>query len=426
MFILFRRHPRLRDMKVYLVGGAVRDSLLGIEPEERDWVVVGANDATMLANGYRRVGRDFPVYLHPQTNEQYALARRERKSGRGYTGFAVEADEDVTLEQDLMRRDLTVNAIARDETGILIDPFHGQRDIAERVLRHVSPAFNEDPLRVLRVARFAARFAPLGFRVAEETMALMRAMGESGELEFLVAERVWVETERALASAAPQEYLRVLRECGALAVVFPEIDRLFGVPQPARHHPEIDTGEHMLLCLGVAARMQLSPRARFALLTHDLGKGLTPREEWPSHILHEQRGAEAVGALCERLGVPAKWRSLALQVCLHHTRCHRLMEMRPPAIVRLLSDLDVFRNPEPLEDFLAACEADARGRTGCEDASYPQAQRLRSAYTAARAITAEAAVARGLQGAAIASAMHQQRVAAVAQQLGMGIDDIAD
>ncbi|MBK7731159.1 MAG: multifunctional CCA addition/repair protein [Gammaproteobacteria bacterium] len=404
-------------MKTYLVGGAVRDRLLGIEPLERDWVVVGATESEMLARGFRRVGRDFPVFLDPRTGDQHALARRERKSGHGYAGFAFEVDGGVSLEDDLGRRDLTINAIAEDQDGTLIDPHGGQADLERGLLRHVSDAFVEDPLRVLRVARFAARFASRGFTVAPETLALMRAIAASGELDHLVAERVWEETRRALGEARPDVYFATLRACGALGTVFPEIERLFGVPQSPQHHPEIDTGIHVLLCLQLAARLELAPIARFALLTHDLGKALTPAAKWPSHIGHEALGADAVRALCARLRVPVKWRELALLACLHHTRCHRALEMRAPAIVSLLEDLDAMRNNERFEQFLGACEADARGRTGLEDEPYPQAARLRQACAAAVTVTSAAALAKGLSGPQVGAEMHRLRCVEVARML---------
>ena len=404
-------------MKTYLVGGAVRDRLLGIEVIERDWVVVGATGNDMLARGLRRVGRDFPVFLDPRSGDQYALARRERKSGHGYAGFEFEVDTGVSLEDDLGRRDLTINAIAEDLDGTLIDPYGGQADLERGVLRHVSDAFVEDPLRVLRVARFAARFATRGFTVAPETLALMGEITDSGELDHLVAERVWEETRRALGETRPDVYFATLRACGALATVFPEIERLFGVPQPPRHHPEIDTGIHILLCLQLAARLELAPIARFALLTHDLGKALTPPEQWPSHIGHEQLGAAAVRVLCARLRVPVKWRELALLVCLHHTRCHRALEMRASAIVSLLEDLDATRNSERFEQFLAACEADARGRTGLEDEPYPQAAHLRRACAAAATISSASALASGLSGPQVGAEMHRLRCVEVARVL---------
>ncbi|MCG3171637.1 MAG: Multifunctional CCA protein [Pseudomonadales bacterium] len=404
-------------MRVYLVGGAVRDSLLGLPVGERDWVVVGATAEQMLARGYRRVGRDFPVFLHPQTAEEYALARRERKSGHGYRGFSVETDGSVSLEEDLARRDLSINAMAMDADGHLIDPWGGERDLRARVLRHVSAAFTEDPLRVLRVARFMARFAPLGFSVHPQTLALMREIVASGELGHLVAERVWAETRRALAEAAPQEFVRTLRACGALAAVLPEVDALFGVPQPAVHHPEIDTGEHVLLALRMAAQRALSTPARFAVLVHDLGKALTPRAGWPSHTGHEQLGAQAVRALCARLRVPSAWRELAVLVCLHHTRCHRAAEMRAATLLTLLEDLDALRQGERFEDFLAACDADARGRGGREDCAYPGPERLRRARAAALTIDAAASLARGLRGEQIARDLHERRCHAIAAAL---------
>jgi len=405
-------------MQVFLVGGAVRDRMLGLPVAERDWVVVGATPEEMLARGFRRVGRDFPVFLHPETGDEYALARRERKSGHGYTGFAVETGDEVSLEEDLGRRDLSINAMAEDADGRLIDPYGGARDLRDRVLRHVSPAFVEDPLRVLRVARFMARFAPRGFRVHDGTLALMRLMARSGELAHLVAERVWTETRRGLAEPAPQEFVSILRACAALAELFPEIDALFGVPQPARYHPEVDTGEHVLLCLRVAAALGLSEEARFALLLHDVGKALTPPGRWPSHIGHEQLGVSVVHSFCDRLKVPSRFRELAAVVCLHHTRCHRADEMRPAALVSLLEDLDALRNSRRFEEFLRACEADARGRAGLEQRPYPQADRLRRARAAAATVTAAPALAQGLRGTQIAEEMHRMRCRAVAAALG--------
>ena len=405
-------------MQIYLVGGAVRDRMLDIPTGERDWVVVGASREQMLALGFRQVGRDFPVFLHPETGDEYALARRERKSGHGYAGFTCETGAQVSLEDDLARRDLSINAMAEDPEGRLIDPHGGAQDVRDRVLRHVSDAFVEDPLRVLRVARFMARFAARGFRVHPATMTLMRDMAASGELSHLVAERVWTETHRALGEASPEEYFRTLRQCGALGATFPEIEALFGVPQPERHHPEIDTGEHIMLCLRLAAELRLSERARFAVLVHDLGKALTPREHWPSHVGHERLGAVAVRALCERLRVPVRHRELALAVCLHHTRCHRALEMRAPAIVSLLEEVDALRNGERFEEFLAACEADARGRTGLEQRPYMQAETLRRARAAAATVTAAPALARGLRGPHIAAEMHRLRCVEVARILG--------
>jgi tRNA nucleotidyltransferase (CCA-adding enzyme) len=373
-------------MKIHLVGGAVRDALLGLSTSDRDWVVTGATPAQMQALGYRPVGKDFPVFLHPHSKEEYALARTERKSGHGYKGFVFNADPAVTLEEDLQRRDLTINAIARTEDGQIIDPWGGVRDLEARVLRHVSPAFAEDPLRVLRVARFAARFAPLGFRVAPETLTLMRQLSSSGELQHLVAERVWQEMEKALGEPAPAEFFRVLRECGALQVILPEVDALFGVPQPALHHPEIDTGVHVLMCLEQAARLSADPVVRFATLVHDLGKGTTLPAYWPSHHGHEERGVALIAALSERLRVPTRFAAIGRLVSQYHTHCHRAGQLRADTLLKLLEALDAFRRPLQLTQFLLACEADARGRTGFEERPYPQADRVRAAFAAASAI----------------------------------------
>lgn len=400
-------------MKIYRVGGAVRDRLLGEPAGDADYVVVGATERDLLEQGFRRVGKDFPVFLHPETGAEYALARTETKTAPGYRGFAVDASPAVTLTQDLERRDLTINAMAEDEDGHVIDPFGGRADIEARLLRHVSSAFVEDPVRVLRAARFAARYAGLGFSVAPETLALMRRMVADGEIDALVPERVWAETRKALATERPDVFFAVLRECGALAVVFPEVEALFGVPQPERWHPEIDTGVHVLLVLRMAARLSDDPRVRFAALTHDLGKGTTPPEQWPSHRGHEQRSADLLAGLCERLRVPNEFRELARIVALHHGRCHRALELRPATIVRLLDDCDALRRPDRFERFLLACEADARGRTGLEERPYPQAALLRSARDAAAAVTVRDIETNGLDGAAIGARLHQARVAAV-------------
>lgn len=369
-------------MKIYRVGGAVRDRLLGRPVQDVDWVVVGATPEQMTARGFKPVGSDFPVFLHPETKEEYALARTERKSGRGYKGFTVYSAPDVTLEDDLRRRDLTINAMAEDEDGRIIDPFNGRADLDRQVLRHVSPAFDEDPLRVLRVARFAARF---DFAVAPETLQLMAAMGAAGELAELVPERVWTETERALGERHPARYFAVLRKCGAMALVFPEIDALFGVPQPERHHPEVDTGVHTLMVLEQATRLAPDPATRFAALMHDLGKATTPAAEWPRHGGHEERGVEILEEFCDRWRVPNRFRELAVIVARHHLDCHRIQEMRPDTILRKLEATDGLRRPERFEQFLLACEADARGRTGFEDRDYPQAELWRIALAAARA-----------------------------------------
>ena len=397
-------------MKVYLVGGAVRDALLGYPSSERDWVVVGASPRELLDRGYQQVGRDFPVFLHPETRDEYALARTERKQGHGYTGFAVHCDPAVTLEQDLLRRDLTVNAMARSAEGEIIDPYGGQRDLAARVLRHVSEAFVEDPLRVLRTARFAARYAHLGFSVAPETLALMAEIVNQGELAHLPAERIWVELERALGERDPQVFVQVLRDCGALEALLPEVAALFGVPQTERYHPEIDTGIHTLMALQQAARLTPASDVRFALLVHDLGKGTTPRDEWPRHIAHEQRGLQLVERVCQRLKAPGQYRELALKVCQYHTHCHRALELRGKTLLGLLQATDALRRAERFEAFLLACEADARGRRGLEQCDYPQADYLRRALAAAREVSAADFSAQGLQGKALGDAIASERV----------------
>ena len=402
-------------MQTYLVGGAVRDKLLGRAAGDRDYVVVGALPEDLLARGYRPVGRDFPVFLHPETGEEYALARTERKSGRGYHGFVFQADANVTLEQDLARRDLTINAIAEDAQGVLTDPFGGVRDIAVRVLRHVSPAFAEDPVRVLRTARFAARFAPLGFTVAPETMTLMQQMVRDGEIDHLVPERVWAETRKALGEAQPSAFLRVLRECGALAVLFPEVDALYGVPQRAEFHPEIESGVHLELVLDQSA--QLAPGddlVAFCALTHDLGKALTPAHELPRHIGHEQHGVKPLRALAARLKVPTEHAALAELVCREHLNAHRAFELKPATVLKLLTAVDALRRPARLDKFLAACMADKRGRTGHALDAYPQADYLRACRDAAAAIDAAGFVAAGLTGPAIGQAMAAARIDAIA------------
>jgi tRNA nucleotidyltransferase (CCA-adding enzyme) len=402
-------------MRIYLVGGAVRDKLLGLGVADRDFVVVGATPEEMRARGFRPVGKDFPVFLHSETQEEYALARTERKTGRGYHGFAFHADPSVTLEQDLQRRDLTINAMAEDEDGRIVDPFGGQRDLADRVLRHVSPAFVEDPVRILRVARFAARYAPLGFGIADETRALMRQMVEAGEADHLVPERVWAETRRALAEPQPSAFVRALRDCGALRVVFPEVDALYGVPQRAEFHPEVDTGIHVEMVLDMAAR--LAPRddlVAWCALTHDLGKALTPADELPRHIAHEQRGVEPLRALAARLKVPTEHAALAELVCRYHLDVHRLFELRPVTVLERLERLDAFRRPERVAPFLLACEADKRGRLGHAEDAYPQADYLRAAHAAARTVTAEPLLRQGLTGTAIGEAIRKARIDAIA------------
>jgi tRNA nucleotidyltransferase (CCA-adding enzyme) len=404
----------MRTMQVYLVGGAVRDRLLGRTVQERDWVVVGAKPAQLEQLGYTPVGREFPVFLHPQTHEEYALARLERKVGPGYRGFTTQFSPEVTLEEDLKRRDLTVNAMAQAEDGQIIDPYGGQADLAARVLRHVSEAFVEDPVRILRVARFAARYAALGFRVADETLALMRRMTDAGEVAALVPERVWQETERALGEPQPQVYFEVLRECGALAVIFPEVDALYGVPQPPRWHPEIDTGVHVMLTLRYAAEHAAPATVRFAALTHDLGKARTPRARWPSHHGHEELGVPLIEALCERLKVPNAQRELAILAARNHTLVHRAQELTPATVLKLFESCDAFRRPERFAELLLACEADARGRTGLADTPYPQVPYLAAMLSAAAAVTLSAAERAGLAGPAIGEEIRRRRLAAIA------------
>ena len=405
-------------MNAYLVGGAVRDRLLGLEPKERDWVVLGATPEEMVAQGFRPVGRDFPVFLHPETHEEYALARTERKTAPGYHGFIFHAAPDVTLEEDLRRRDLTINAMAMTPEGDIIDPFGGEDDLQEGILRHVSPAFREDPVRILRVARFAARFAGWGFRVSHGTNVLMRQMVADGEVDALVPERVWQETERALAEATPSRFFQVLHGCGALERLFPELARLFGVPQPEVHHPEVDTGVHVLMVLDAAARLSDDTRVRFAALMHDLGKGETPRERWPRHPGHEQRGVSLVERLCERLRAPREHSDLAKLVAAHHGQFRRIGgELTAEAIVRTLEALDAIRRPGRFEQFLLACEADLRGRKGFGDAVFPQAGLFRRAREAAAALDVQPIVARGLSGKAIGTELRRARVEAVAKAL---------
>jgi tRNA nucleotidyltransferase (CCA-adding enzyme) len=401
-------------MKTYLVGGAVRDRLLGRTVTERDYVVVGATPDDLVALGLRPVGKDFPVFLHPRTGEQYALARTERKTGPGYYGFETRFAPDVTLEEDLARRDLTINAMASDDDGNVVDPYGGRRDLEARLLRHVSPAFVEDPLRVLRVARFASRFAGLGFTVAPETLELMRGIAASGELAALVPERVWVETERALGEQQPTVYFEVLRACGALEVVFPEIAALFGVPQPQQWHPEIDSGLHTMQVLEVAAEMSGDTTVRFAALVHDVGKGLTPSDQWPRHIGHEAAGAALIEKLCARLRVPNEHRDLAVLVARHHAMVHRVAELRPGTLLELLEHTDAFRRAERFERMLVACEADARGRgPELRVAPYPQAALLRGIRDAAAAVRLDPAVVAAESGPVIAERMRSARIDAI-------------
>jgi tRNA nucleotidyltransferase (CCA-adding enzyme) len=406
-------------MKTYLVGGAVRDALLGLPVTERDWTVVGSSPEALIAEGFRPVGRDFPVFIHPQSGEEYALARTERKTAPGYAGFAFHAAPDVTLDQDLSRRDLTINAMAQDAQGRIIDPHGGRLDLSARVLRHVSEAFVEDPVRILRLARFAARF--VDFAVADETMALARRMVAAGEVDALVPERVWQELSRGLMSARPSRMFEVLRECGALARLLPEVDRLWGVPQRADHHPEVDTGEHLMLVLDMAARLDASLAVRFACLGHDLGKGTTPAEVLPRHIGHEERSATLLNALCERLRVPAVCRELADVVAREHGNVHRCTGFGAAALLRLLERCDALRRPDRFAEMLLACECDARGRGGLAEAPYPQRPRLLHALALAQGVDSAAvaadAVARGLRASSIGKALHGARLAAIAQGL---------
>jgi tRNA nucleotidyltransferase (CCA-adding enzyme) len=401
-------------MQVYLVGGAVRDAQLGIPPRERDWCVVGAVPEELEALGYRRVGKDFPVFLHPETNEEYALARTERKTGPGYHGFVFHCAPDVTIEEDLGRRDLTINAIAQDADGNLIDPWGGLPDIENRVLRHVGDAFVEDPVRVLRVARFAARFADLGFSVADETMQLMQRMVDNGEVDALVADRVWKETELALTGRNVRVFFETLRACGALRVLYPEVDALFGIPQPERWHPEIDTGVHLMMVLEQAEVISEDLEVRFAALVHDLGKGTTPINQLPGHHGHETRGCKLIRELASRLPVPNACRDLGLIVSEFHTHVHRAFELRPKTIVKVLEKTDAFRRPDRFEQFLLTCEADARGRAGLENRLYGQADFFRKAYAAAASIDA-ASIAADNDGGEVREAIRRARTKAVAE-----------
>ncbi|OTG66635.1 multifunctional CCA addition/repair protein [Acinetobacter silvestris] len=401
-------------MQVYLVGGAVRDHLLGHPYHEKDYVVVGATPEQLLTQGYQAVGKDFPVFLHPETKEEYALARTERKSGQGYHGFEFFTDPNVTLEEDLIRRDLTINAMAMDDAGQIYDPYHGQADLNNKILRHVSDAFAEDPLRVLRVARFAARYTQYGFTIANETLAFMQQLAESGELQALTPERVWKETARALMENHADVYFEVLRQCGALKVLFPEIDALFGVPQRPEYHPEVDCGIHTLMSLQQACKANYSLDVRYAVLVHDLGKALTPKEELPRHIMHEERGIQPVMIISDRLKVPTQTKQLALAVCKEHLKCHQAFTLKAGTLWRLLQRLDVLRRPERVEAFVQACECDARGRLGLEDRDYPQAQYLLEIMQTVRAIKA-ADLPTEIQGPDIGEMLIQKRIEAIAE-----------
>jgi tRNA nucleotidyltransferase (CCA-adding enzyme) len=400
-------------MRVYLVGGAVRDRLLGREVTERDWVVVGASPEELERDGYVPVGREFPVFLHPQTHEEYALARRERKVGLGYKGFTTQFAPDVTLEDDLKRRDLTINAMAETPSGEIIDPYGGRRDLEARLLRHVSEAFVEDPVRILRVARFAARYAHLGFRVAEDTLALMKQMTASGEVDALVPERVWQETERALGENRPELFFETLRACGALAKIFPELAALYGVPQPPRWHPEVDTGAHVMLVVRYAASIGAPTVVRFAALVHDLGKALTPAQKWPSHHGHEEAGVPLIEDLCRRLKIPNAYRELGILTARYHAQVHRAAELRPSTLLKLLESVDAFRRPDRFAELLIACESDARGRTGLEKQPYPQRDYLLRARDAAAAVTLSEDEKQSLQGPFLGERLREKRLAAV-------------
>ncbi|WP_372384665.1 multifunctional CCA addition/repair protein [Vibrio sp. BS-M-Sm-2] len=405
--------PEENGLQRYLVGGAVRDKLLNIDSYDKDWVVVGSTPQEMESLGFTAVGKDFPVFLHPKTKEEHALARTERKSGSGYTGFECYFAPDVSLEEDLMRRDLTINAIAQDDEGQLYDPYHGQKDLSDRILRHVSDAFVEDPLRVLRVARFAAKLHHLNFTVAPETMVMMATIVESGELAHLTAERVWQEWHKSLSTPHPEVFLSVLKECGALAIVLPEIDALFGVPQPEKWHPEIDTGIHTLMVAQQAALLSPSLPVRFAAQVHDLGKGVTPESEWPSHKMHCHTGLKIIKKLCERVRVPNEFRDLALLVCEQHSNIHRASELKPTTFLKVLNKFDVWRKPERLNDILLCCQADHAGRRGLEDQPYPQKARFEAAYQAALQVEVKAIIADGFKGKDIREEQEKRRAVAI-------------
>jgi tRNA nucleotidyltransferase (CCA-adding enzyme) len=402
-------------MQIYLVGGAVRDALLNIKIKDKDWVVVGSTPTELINLGYSQVGADFPVFLHPKTKEEHALARTERKSGSGYQGFICDFNPDITLEEDLLRRDLTINAMAQNDDGSLVDPYNGQKDIENKKLRHVSDAFSEDPLRVLRVARFAARFAHLGFTIADETLTLMQDIAASGELNHLTPERVWQETERALGESQPWVYFQVLRDCNALEIIFPELNRLFGVPQPAKHHPEIDCGIHTLMVLEQASRLSPDTSVRWASLLHDLGKGLTPDKLLPSHHGHEQTGEKLVIELNQRLKTPNEFKDLSRLVCVYHTHVHRAFELKPQTLLKVFNKIDLWRKPERLQQILIACKADSRGRTGFEDVEYPQVEYITEIAKACLVINAKKFVEEGIQGKAIGEAIAKERLEVIAQ-----------
>ena len=396
-------------MKIYLVGGAVRDSLLNLDVKDKDFVVVGSSPEEMLNLGYQQVGKDFPVFLHPKTKQEHALARTERKTGSGYVGFTVNASKNVTLEEDLLRRDLTINAIAQDRNGNFIDPYHGQKDLCNKLLRHVSNAFTEDPLRVLRVARFAARFAELGFTVAPETLSLMGSISESGELEELSAERVWTETEKALSYRHPQVYFETLRQCGALKALFPEIEALFGIPQPEKWHPEIDTGIHTFMVLEQAANLTEDKHIRFAALVHDLGKAVSPTEHLPKHHGHGQKGIPIIKSFCQRLRIPNEYRDLSILVSDLHQNVHTAFELKPSTILKMFDKIDVWRKPNRLNQLLVACKADIRGRTGFENFDYPQIIYLQRCFDVTSSVDVKNIVEAGFKDAQIKQELYVQR-----------------
>lgn len=399
-------------MKVYLVGGAVRDRLLELKPKEKDWVVVGATPDKLLSKGFRKVGKDFPVFLHPETNEEYALARTERKTGNGYYGFDCQFDPSVTLEEDLLRRDLTINAMAMDEKGHLIDPYQGEKDLKNKILRHVSPAFVEDPVRVLRVARFLARYHHLGFRIAQETRLLMYQMVKRNDLQHIVAERIWQEWQRSLGETNPEQFILALRDCGALSVLLPEIDNLFGIPNPKKYHREIDTGIHVLFSLQAAVKLSENLPVRFAALLHDVGKALTPMMLWPKHHQHEQGGMSLLEPLCQRLRVPSEYKDLALIVSCYHLTVHRVFELKPNTIVSVLEKLDAFRRPQRFFDILLACEADAKA-CGDFERDYPQREIWHALYKCCADVQAQALIKPGMRGIDVKRIMHQSRIQCV-------------
>jgi tRNA nucleotidyltransferase (CCA-adding enzyme) len=402
---------------IYLVGGAVRDKLLNLPAKDNDWVVTGATPQQMVDLGYQPVGKDFPVFLHPHTKEEYALARTEKKSGKGYHGFVFHTSIEVTLEEDLARRDLTINAMAEDTEGNIIDPYDGRKDLQNRILRHVSDAFVEDPVRLLRIARYAARYADFGFTIAEETQQLLKEIVISGEVDELVSERVWNEISNALDEDKPSVFFLALRQCGALAVLLPEIDHLFGVPQTARHHPEIDTGVHTMMVIDMAARLGADNATSFASLCHDLGKAATLASKLPRHIAHEAKGLPLINALCDRLRIPSAHRQLAALACQYHTHCHRANELKASTITKVLESLDVFRRPQRLEEFLLACEADARGRMGFENSAYPQADIFRRSFSATRQVDIKDLVSNGASGKEIKRQLRSRRMEAIAAVL---------